>query len=140
MAVGSEVTEREKQIRKQDGWAKFTGTGIQERLGFWLEWSELGSQGCEEIGDEATYGQCNLMNLLKKNYDQTHFSLIRQQIMACKRTRIISQQQPCNVCTVLSSELVTVEKKIKEQFRTGNHISFDSQRHLKPLLWEWTTS
>lgn len=78
MAVGSEVTEQEKQIRKQDGWAKFTGTGIQERLGFWLEWSELGSQGCEEIGDEATYGQCNLMNLLKKNYDQTHFSLIRQ--------------------------------------------------------------
>lgn len=66
MAVGSEVTEREKQIRKQDGWAKFTGTSIQERLGFWLEWSELGSQGCEEIGDEATYGQCNLMNLLKK--------------------------------------------------------------------------
>lgn len=48
-----------------------------------------------------------------------HFSLVRQQIMACKRTRIISQQQPCNVCTELSSESVIMEKKLRNDFKQG---------------------
>ena len=44
VAVGSKVTEKEKWMRKQGGMgllAKFTGAGIQERLGFRLEQREL---------------------------------------------------------------------------------------------------
>lgn len=74
--------------------------------------------GSDECGSAAVRRGAMRENRPKKK-KLGHFSLIRQQIMACKRTRIISQQQPCNVCTVLSSELVTVEKKLRNNFEQG---------------------
>lgn len=43
VAVGSKVTEKEKWMMKEGLLAKSPGGGIEERLGFRLEWSEFES-------------------------------------------------------------------------------------------------